>query len=81
MILGVNPGSAASHQRFASQLKLNFPLLVDAERKVAEAYQALKENGTSIERTVVIIDKEGQVGYAKQGMPPDSELLEAIKAF
>jgi peroxiredoxin len=48
---------------------------------VAQAYGALKANGTSIQRTVFIVDKGGTVRYAKQGMPPDQELLEAIAGF
>lgn len=79
--MGINPGRMSSHQRFAKELGLSFPLLVDADRVVASSYGALKEDGVGIQRTVVIVDKQGVVRYIKQGMPPDAELLEAIKAF
>lgn len=45
------------------------------------AYHVLKANGKSVQRTVYIIDKEGIIRYAKQGMPPDSELLEALRGL
>ncbi|MCZ6867822.1 MAG: redoxin domain-containing protein [Chloroflexi bacterium] len=56
-----------------------FPLLSDADRSVAQAYQALKPNGKSIQRTVLILDQEGTIRYVKQGMPKDSDLLDAIR--
>ena len=80
-VLGSNPGSMVSHESFVEQQGYNFPILVDAERSMASAYNALKENGTSIQRTVYIIDGEGVIRYAKQGMPTDEQLAEAIKAF
>ncbi len=39
-ILGVSAQSQESHQRFAEKYKLNFPLLLDPEQKVAKAYGA-----------------------------------------
>ena len=80
-ILGINPGSQASHQKFCDKYELSFPLLGDDARHVAQTYGALKENGTSIQRTVFIVDKEGTLRYAKQGMPSDQELLRAIASF
>jgi peroxiredoxin Q/BCP len=67
-----------SHQRFCDKLQLPFPLLVDTDRSVAQAYGAVKENGKSILRTVVIIDKAGTIQYIKRGLPPDQELLDSI---
>ena len=46
---------------------------------MSEAYQALKANGKSFQRTVLVVDKVGRVQCVKQGMPKDSELLEAIR--
>ena len=51
----------------------------DEDRSVAQAYDALKPNSKSIQRTVLIVDREGVIRYVKQGMPKDSELLEAIR--
>jgi peroxiredoxin Q/BCP len=80
-ILGCNPGSMDSHDRFVAKENYPFPILVDADRSMAKAYNALKENGTSIQRTVYIIDKEGIIRFAKQGMPSDTTLANTIRGF
>jgi peroxiredoxin Q/BCP len=82
---GVNEGDAASHQRFIDQLNLPFDLLVDEGLQVADAYDALKSEGTLIKRkvqrisrTVVIVGKDGRVIYRAAGAPPPGELLAVI---
>ena len=67
-----------SHQNYREKFDLPFPLLADADRSVSNAYHAVKANGKSIERTVLIVDREGVIRYLKRGMPKDSELLEAL---
>lgn len=79
-ILASNPDSVESHDRFAEKQSYHFPILVDAGKTMAKAYHALKEEG-GIQRTVYILDTEGVIRYAKQGLPPDEELVEAIKSF
>ncbi|WP_303674268.1 peroxiredoxin [Vampirovibrio chlorellavorus] len=79
--LGSNPGSMESHEKFAQAQGYQFPIAVDAQRTMAKAYHALKEDGQGIQRTVYIIDGKGVIRYAKQGLPPNSELIEAIKQF
>lgn len=76
-----NPDSVESHERFCAAQNYQFPILVDADRGMAKAYHALKEDGKGIQRTVYILDKDGVIRYAKQGLPPDTELAEAIRAF
>jgi peroxiredoxin Q/BCP len=76
-----NPDSVESHERFCAAQGYQFPILVDAERSMAKAYHALKEDGKGIQRTVYILDGEGVVRYAKQGLPSDVELADAIRAF
>lgn len=79
--LASNPDGVESHERFAEKQNYQFPIVVDADRSMARTYHALKEDGKGIQRTVYIIDKEGVIRYAKQGLPPDVELAEAIRAF
>jgi peroxiredoxin Q/BCP len=76
-----NPDSVESHERFSTAQSYKFPILVDAERTMAKAYRALKEDGKGIQRTVYIIDAAGVVRYSKQGLPSDTELSNAIQAF
>jgi peroxiredoxin Q/BCP len=78
--LGVNPGDAASHKAFIAAHGFPFDLLVDEGRAVATAYGALKPDGSGIQRTVVIVGKDGHVLYRAAGAPPPGELLAAIEA-
>jgi peroxiredoxin len=76
---GVNQGDAESHQQFKDHLNLPFDLLVDEGLFVASAYGALKPEGNRINRTVVIVGKNGSVLYRAAGAPPPGELLAAIR--
>ena len=66
-VLGVSPDSAASHAKFREKFKLNFPLLVDADHKVAEKYGAWREKTLygkkrmGIQRSTFLIDAKGKV--------------------
>lgn len=77
---GINPDDAASHQAFIAANDFPFDLLVDEGRVVATAYGAVKPDGSGIQRTVVIIGKDGRVLYRAAGAPPPGELLAAIEA-
>jgi peroxiredoxin Q/BCP len=79
--LASNPDSVESHEAFCTKQGYKFPILVDADRSMARAYHALKDDGKGIQRTVYIIDQDGVIRYAKQGLPPDTELADAIRAF
>ena len=79
--LASNPASIESHERCAAAQNYAFPIAVDAERTMAKAYRALKEDGKGIQRTVYIIDADGVIRYAKQGLPSDAELAEVIRSF
>src|SRR4051812_2781308 len=43
VVLGVSKDSAASHEKFKAKYTLPFPLLVDTDAKVAQAYGVWKE--------------------------------------
>ena len=57
-----------------------FDLLVDEGRLVATAYDAVKPDGSGIQRTVVIVGKDGRILFHAAGAPPPAELLEVIRA-
>lgn len=58
----------------------DFPICVDADKKVAAAYGALKETG-GIQRSVILVNKQGAVTWVKEGMPSTEEILRAIDAL
>lgn len=76
---GVNPGDAESHRAFREAHALNFPLLVDEGSDVAGLYGALKEDGEGIQRSVVIVGKDGKVIFAERGAPPWQRILSVMR--
>jgi peroxiredoxin Q/BCP len=77
---GVNPGDAKSHQAFINAQNYQFDLLVDENLNVAKAYDATKNQGTGIERTVYVVGKDGRIIFAQRGAPPATDIIEVIKA-
>ena len=75
---GVNPADAASHLAFIEEQQLPFDLLVDEGLHVARAYDALKPEGNSISRTVVVVGKDGRVIFRAAGAPPPEEIIASI---
>ena len=77
---GVNPASVESHQKYVEKFGFTFPLLSDPERAVARAYGALKPDGKGIQRSVVLIRKDGTVVFARRGAPGADESLPALES-
>ena len=74
-VLGVSPQGADSHVAFSSKFNLNFPLLIDTDMKVAEAYGAVREAPGDykgiplyIHRSTFIIDEDGKITQALYGI-------------
>ena len=76
---GVNPASAGSHAGYAERLGLNFPLLSDPDLAVARAYGALRPDGLSIARSVVVIGQDGVIAYSQAGAPSAEIVLESLR--
>ncbi len=70
-ILGVSSQDEASHRKFTSKHKLNFPLLADTGRTMAKAYGVAGSGLFGVaraltgmnERVTFIIDEKGQVAH------------------
>ncbi len=77
LVYGINPGSAESHSSFRNKQKLPFPLLVDADKKVASLYHA---NGLIVKRTVYLVGRDGMIRFAKRGKPKPEEVLSLADA-
>jgi peroxiredoxin Q/BCP len=75
---GVNPAGVDSHLQYVQKMGFTFPLLSDPERAMARAYQALKEDGRGIQRTVYVIARDGRIVFARRGAPPVSEIVAAV---
>jgi len=68
-VVGVSAQDAASHRRFADKHGLNFPLLVDRDRRIAQAYGALGRGPLAwlrsrlgfYRRITFVIDEAGRI--------------------
>lgn len=83
--LGINPGDADSHLRFRSSMHLPFDLLVDTGLRTARDYGVLTPDPErpgsfleSINRTVIVVGKDGRIIYRRAGAPPVDEIIGAI---
>lgn len=68
-IYGISPDSQRSHQNFCAKHELNFTLLSDTEKTMAEAFGVWVEKkmyGRSymgIQRTTFIVDEQGRIEH------------------
>ena len=90
VVLGVSGDSLASHEKFKSKYKLNFPLLSDPDRAVAKKYGAWGEKVLYGKKTVgmirstFVIDGEGVVRKVFPRVKVDGhaeKVLEAVAAL
>jgi len=72
---GVNPASVDAHFKYATKLGFNFPLLSDADRAIARAYRALKDDGHGIQRSVYVVRRDGTIAFAARGAPAADEIV------
>lgn len=69
VVLGVSPDSAKKHQNFINKFDLPFPLLMDEDKSIANAYGAWGDKKfmgkvvTGILRTTFVIDEVGTIEH------------------
>ncbi len=87
-VYGISPDDIESHGKFRDKFKLNFPLLVDTDHKIAEKYGAWREKNMygkksmGIARSTFIIDSEGNVARVWKAVKVDGHdaaVLAALK--
>lgn len=62
-ILGVSPDSRSSHEKFANDEQLPFPLLSDSEGVVSKVYGVRSTLGFIPGRVTFVIDKQGIIRH------------------
>ena len=67
-VLGINPQSLASHQKFAEKHGLSFPLLADEGKSVCKQYNAIGLLGMT-KRALVLIGQDGRVRWQRSDLP------------
>ncbi|GIP33857.1 peroxiredoxin [Paenibacillus sp. J2TS4] len=81
-VAGINPASLAKHSKFADHHNFDFPLVHDEGGKINEMYGVGKMLLGLLpqKRTVYVIGLDGKIAYAKRGLPPTEEILQAISS-
>ena len=85
MLLGISPDTSKAQKKFADKESLPFPLLADADKKVAVAYGVLQEKNMygkkvmGIARTTFIIGPEGKIEHIFEKVKPDGHAEEVLK--
>ena len=80
-VVGVSPQSAASHRAFATRYQLPFPLLVDQNKRVARAYDALLPFGIGLRRVTYLINQEQIIAEALEANLNVGVHLDWLQAF
>jgi len=87
VVLGVSPDSAKSHGNFKAKYELPFPLLVDTDHKLSEAYgvwQLKKMMGREymgVLRSHFVIDENGRIADAQYNVKAPESAAKALKAL
>jgi peroxiredoxin Q/BCP len=85
-VLGISPDSAKSHRKFREKYALPYNLLVDEGHSVADAYGIWKQKKLygvtymGVERTTIIIDREGRIARIFPKVKLDGHVAEVAKA-
>ncbi|TFG64548.1 MAG: thioredoxin-dependent thiol peroxidase [Nitrospirales bacterium] len=87
VVLGVSADSVASHQKFSQKYDFNFPLLSDESKAMIQAYGVWKEKSMygrhymGIERTTLLIAKDGTIGQVFSKVKVDGHYEEVLAAL
>ena len=87
VILGVSPDDVKSHVKFRDKFSLPFPLLADPGAEVAQRYGVWKEKTNygktymGIERTTVVIGKDGTIKKVFPNVTVDGHVEEVLAAI
>ncbi len=80
-VLGVSFDSAESHQKFISKYNLNFPLLVDSDGKIADAYGVRIPGQKMARRVSFLITPDGTIAHVTDSPDADVHLRETESAI
>jgi peroxiredoxin Q/BCP len=84
VILGVSTDDAKSHEKFATKFNLPFPLLIDADGKVAETYDSyglkkfMGKEFMGISRNTFVISGDGKIEQIYKKVKPENHAQEIL---
>ena len=80
-VIGVSFDTAASHQKFVAQYKLNFPLLADPGGKIVQAYDVKSGDRNLARRVSFLIGLDGKIVHVTDAGNPDVHFTEMQAAI
>jgi len=80
-VIGVSFDTAASHQKFIAQYKLNFPLLADPGGKIVSAYDVKWGDRNLARRVSFLIGLDGKIVHVTDAGNPDVHFTEMQAAI
>ena len=87
VILGVSPDNAHSHTKFIAKFSLPFPLLSDADHKIALGYDVWVEKSMygrkymGMERSTFVVDPSGMIEAIHRKVKPAEHILELLASM
>ena len=86
-IVGVSPDSVKSHENFCNKYELNFTLLSDPDKTIANAYgvwgekQFMGRTVTGIRRTTFVIDEKGVIERVFDKVDTKNHWQQILKSY
>jgi peroxiredoxin Q/BCP len=87
VVLGVSPDPAKTHNKFTEKYKLPFPLLLDEEKKIINAYGVWGEKKfmgrkyMGVYRVTFLIGKDGRIKRIWPEVKPEDHASEVLAAI
>jgi len=87
VLLGISPDTPKAQKKFEEKYQLPFPLLGDADKKVCNAYEVIKEKNMygkkvkGIARTTFVINGEGMIARVFENVKPEGHAEEVLAAL
>jgi thioredoxin-dependent peroxiredoxin len=84
VLLGISADTAASQKKFQGKFSLPFPLLADAEKKIANLFGVVKEKNMygkkvkGIARTTFVIGPDGKIKHIFNNVKPEGHAEEVL---
>jgi peroxiredoxin Q/BCP len=84
VVLGISPDTVRAQRRFRERYSFPYPLLADADHRVAEAYgvwegkQLFGITYKGVGRTTFLIDEQGKIMRVYEGVVPEGHSQEIL---
>ena len=84
VVLGISPDTSKAEKKFEEKYGLNFTLLGDADKKICNAYEVIKEKNMygkkvlGVARTTFVISPKGKIEHIFEKVKPEGHAEEVL---